>query len=237
MGTVSGRVAAAAQEFAVVREFFERVAASGGADRPDICDFTFGNPHEMPLPGLVAALKTSAEPLREDWFAYKTSEPEPRAVIADALSRELGLAFEPEDVTLTRGAFGAIELAFSLVMDPGAEVDRAGARLVLLPADAARRRPRPGASVRARPRALRPRPRRHRGRDQAPDPHGRWSTRRTIRPAASTRARRSRRSPTCSKPPRDGSAPGSSSSPTSPTAASASTASASPARPRSTPGR
>ena len=43
-------------------------------------------------------------------------------MIADALSRELGLGFEPEDVTLTQGAFGAIALAFRLVMDAGAEV-------------------------------------------------------------------------------------------------------------------
>ena len=46
-----------------------------------------------------------------------------------------------------------------------------GARLVLLRADAARRRPRPGPR-RPRPRALRPRPRRHRGRDHAPDADG-----------------------------------------------------------------
>ena len=122
MATVSGRVAAAAREIAVMAEFFDRVAAAHAEHRPGISDCTFGNPHEMPLPGLVAAIKSSAEPLREDWFAYKTSEAEPRAVVATALSRELDLAFEPEDITLTQGAFGAIGLAFALVMDPGAEV-------------------------------------------------------------------------------------------------------------------
>ena len=55
------------------------------AGRPEACDFTFGNPHEMPLPGLVAALRRSVEPRREDWFAYKTSEAEPREVVAAAL--------------------------------------------------------------------------------------------------------------------------------------------------------
>ena len=121
MAHVSARGLAAAEEFATVGRFFEGVQArtAGGGD---FCDFTFGNPHEMPLPGLVAALRKSVEPEREDWFAYKASEAEPRAVIADALSRELGLGFEPEDVTLTQGAFGAIALAFRLVMDKGAEV-------------------------------------------------------------------------------------------------------------------
>ena len=121
MTYVSARALGAAEEFAKVGRFFEEVRArtAGGGD---FCDFTFGNPHEMPLPGLVAALRKSVEPEREDWFAYKASEAEPRAVIAEALGRELGLGFEPEDVTLTQGAFGAIALAFRLVMDKGAEV-------------------------------------------------------------------------------------------------------------------
>jgi aspartate aminotransferase len=43
-------------------------------------------------------------------------------VVAAALTRELGLDFQPEDVAMTAGAFGAIALAFRLVMDAGAEV-------------------------------------------------------------------------------------------------------------------
>jgi aspartate/methionine/tyrosine aminotransferase len=121
VGTVSARGMGAAEESATVRRFFEGVMART-ANGGDFCDFTFGNPHEMPLPGLVAALRRSVEPKREDWFAYKTSEPEAREVIAAGLRRELGLDFEPEDVTLTQGAFGAIALAFRMVLDKGAEV-------------------------------------------------------------------------------------------------------------------
>ena len=122
MGHLSKRGSVAADEFATVRAFFDHVAEARGEYLEGACDFTFGNPHEMPLPGLVAALRESIEPRNEDWFAYKTSEAEPRAVIAAALTREIGLAFEPEDVALTQGAFGAIGLAFRLVMDAGAEV-------------------------------------------------------------------------------------------------------------------
>src|SRR6476619_2707103 len=100
MGMVSERVVAAGQELAVMRAFFDRVAATHGEYRPETCDFTFGNPHEMPLPGLVAALKTNAEPLREVWFAYQTSRPEACEAIAAGLSRELGLAFEPADIVI-----------------------------------------------------------------------------------------------------------------------------------------
>jgi aspartate aminotransferase len=54
-------------------------AAGYGAKRGDaaISDFTFGNPHEMPLQGLVDALRNAAIPQDKNWFAYKDSEPEP----------------------------------------------------------------------------------------------------------------------------------------------------------------
>ena len=71
---VSERVVAAGQELAVMRAFFERVMAASA--KPETADFTFGNPHEMPLPGLVAALRAAPSRCDKDWFAYKTSEPE-----------------------------------------------------------------------------------------------------------------------------------------------------------------
>lgn len=120
MSMVSHRAAAAADAFSAVGSFFqglsERTAACAAP-----CDFTFGNPHEMPLPGLVSALRQGIEPQGPDWFAYKTSEAGPRAAIAAALADELGLPFEPEDVALTQGAFGAISVAFRLLMDVGDE--------------------------------------------------------------------------------------------------------------------
>jgi aspartate aminotransferase len=38
------------------------------------------------------------------------------------LTKRLGLLFAPEDILLTRGAFGALELALETVVDPGDEV-------------------------------------------------------------------------------------------------------------------
>jgi aspartate aminotransferase len=58
-----------------------------GPPPPGRCDFTFGNPHEMPLGGLVQAIKESAEPQSPDWFAYKSNEPEPREFLARRLIR------------------------------------------------------------------------------------------------------------------------------------------------------
>ena len=52
---------------------------------PGVADFTFGNPQELPLPGLVSALQRNAEPKDKDWFAYKLNEAEPRGVVVESL--------------------------------------------------------------------------------------------------------------------------------------------------------
>ena len=59
---------------------------------PGIADFTFGNPQELPLPGLVDTIQRHAVPQNKDWFAYKMSEEEPRTVVAESLRRRTGIA-------------------------------------------------------------------------------------------------------------------------------------------------
>jgi aspartate aminotransferase len=90
--------------------------------QPDVCDFAFGNPQELPLPEFSAAIRRYAEPENKDWFAYKRSEPQPRAVVAKALREWRDMPFEPEDIALTPGAFGALATAFRAFVDPGDEV-------------------------------------------------------------------------------------------------------------------
>ena len=121
MSMVSKRVHLADAAFAAVRDFYMSSRYAEHRDDPDICDFTFGNPHEMPLGGLVSAIRERAVPHNKDWFAYKTSEAAPQAHLAECVSRELGLAFEPADIALTAGAFAAIMVAFRLVLDAGDE--------------------------------------------------------------------------------------------------------------------
>jgi aspartate aminotransferase len=118
---VSSRIRAADAAFAAVRDF---VVASRYGDRrlePGIADFTFGNPHEMLLRGIVSAIREHALPHDKNWFAYKTSEEEPQRFLAERVGRELDLALEPADVALTAGAFAAIMVAFRLVLDAGDE--------------------------------------------------------------------------------------------------------------------
>jgi aspartate aminotransferase len=118
---VSSRLAAAASAFAPVTDF---LFSSRYAERkldPGISDFTFGNPQEMPLPGLVSAIRQHAIAQDKNWFAYKTSEEEPQRFLADRVSAELGLAFAPPDIALTTGAFAAIMVAIRLLLDAGDE--------------------------------------------------------------------------------------------------------------------
>ena len=89
---------------------------------PTVCDFCFGNPHEMPLPEITEALIRWATPQHQMWFAYKTSEPEAVDVVRASLVARHGIAFEAADIFLTNGAFAAITCALRAVIDPGDEV-------------------------------------------------------------------------------------------------------------------
>lgn len=89
---------------------------------PGICDFTLGNPHQMPQEAYVAALREQLEPRNESWFAYKANGTEAQAAAARSLRRLLEMPFEPEDIHLTTGGFTAIAMAMKAVADPGDEV-------------------------------------------------------------------------------------------------------------------
>jgi aspartate aminotransferase len=119
--TLSSRIRAADAAFAAVRNFYLTSRYADARFDPDVCDFTFGNPHEMPLDALVSAIREHALPKDKNWFAYKSSEEKPQAFIADRLREELGLPFEPADIGLTSGAFAAIIVTFRLVLDAGDE--------------------------------------------------------------------------------------------------------------------
>ncbi len=101
--------------------FFEGVYARW-AGTPGLADFAVGNPHEMPLPGYVDALKHHLEPQDPDWFAYKLSEPKARAAVARTLTTRTGLPWDPADVAMTNGGFAALAVTMRAILEPGDEV-------------------------------------------------------------------------------------------------------------------
>lgn len=121
---VSQRVDAigASPSLRLVTDFYFNVVLPACAAGGDVIDFTIGNPHEMPLPGVVQAFRTWIEPRDNDWFAYKVSERRSQEVVASSLRDFLGMPFEPEDIAMTTGGFGAIAAGLKAVADPGDEV-------------------------------------------------------------------------------------------------------------------
>jgi aspartate aminotransferase len=128
MTTSSTRPAAAA----TVREMIASVEpilwfasqsthAKHGAN-PAACDFTFGNPHEMPLPEIQHALTKWAVPRSKDWFAYKLNDPKAVEVVVESLRKRHGIDFEADDISMTSGAFAALAATLRAVVDPGDEV-------------------------------------------------------------------------------------------------------------------
>ncbi|ACY18013.1 aminotransferase class I/II-fold pyridoxal phosphate-dependent enzyme [Haliangium ochraceum] len=119
---ISRRARMAAAALAPLTEFLTHSAYRAHQGRDDIGDFVFGNPHDMPLPGVVNAFKQWIEPRDKNWYAYKQSEARARALVAANLRESHGLPFEPEDVAMTQGAFAAMAVAFPTLLDPGDEV-------------------------------------------------------------------------------------------------------------------
>jgi aspartate aminotransferase len=102
--------------------FFTESAWARRAGEPGICDFSIGNPHEMPARAFVEALQSRVVPHDANWYGYKLNEPSSRAVVAEALRRRRGMAFEPEDIFLTNGATAALAVVLGAIVDPGDEV-------------------------------------------------------------------------------------------------------------------
>ncbi|MDX1514627.1 MAG: aminotransferase class I/II-fold pyridoxal phosphate-dependent enzyme [Gammaproteobacteria bacterium] len=108
------------------RRLFDYLRADGpfmrNKDKPDICDFAFGNPQEMPIPGVAEAIRRAAEPKSKDWFSYMLNWPRGQSVIAENLRTRTGLSYEAEDIVFTNGSFGAISVIIRTLSGPGDEV-------------------------------------------------------------------------------------------------------------------
>lgn len=120
--TESTRIQALAEATAPFMRFFTQSPYARKAGQPGVNDFAVGNPHEMALPGLVAALQRWAVPQDEHWYAYKISERRSQEIVAASLAAWRGIPFEPEDIALTTAGFGALAIGLKAVSERGDEV-------------------------------------------------------------------------------------------------------------------
>ena len=88
---------------------------------PETANFAVGNPHELPMPAYVDAIRAHLEPKDKDWFAYKLSEPNAQRTVANSMSSLTGLDWDPADVNMTNGGFAAIAVTLRMLLEPGDE--------------------------------------------------------------------------------------------------------------------
>jgi aspartate aminotransferase len=90
--------------------------------KPEACDFMFGNPHELPLPGYVDALVRATQPTGPQHYAYTMDLPEAITSIATGLRDRFGIDFADQDVHMTNGNFSGLAIVLRTLVDPGDEV-------------------------------------------------------------------------------------------------------------------
>jgi aspartate aminotransferase len=101
-------------------DFFSGPYAALNQD-PQTANFAVGNPHDMPLPAYVDAVRGHLEPQGPDWFAYKLSEPQTQQAVARTLTARTGIDWDPADVAMTNGGFAALAVSMRALLEPGDE--------------------------------------------------------------------------------------------------------------------
>ncbi|MBP7264090.1 MAG: pyridoxal phosphate-dependent aminotransferase [Spirochaetia bacterium] len=90
----------------------------------NVYDFSLGNPDLEPPKAFLDALKDAVGSPEQGMHAYMPNAgfPSARAAMAEKISSEHGVAASAEDVILTVGAAGALNVVLKTVLNPGDEV-------------------------------------------------------------------------------------------------------------------
>jgi len=108
-----------------IRRMFEeglQLKARYGED--NVYDFSLGNPILEPPPAFIHALQEVAQDTTPGRHVYMPNAgyPETRQAIAEQVSRDQGVTVKPEQVIMTCGAAGALNVIFKTILNPGEEV-------------------------------------------------------------------------------------------------------------------
>ena len=149
---ISRKVAADMEAASWIREMFEkgrRLKAELGAD--NVYDFSLGNPNAPPPLAFFDALRAVAGEHQPAQHRYMPNVglDETRAAVARFISREYHATFSAEDVIITCGAAGGMNVTLRAICNPGDEVitlapyfpeyrfyiEQAGAKMVMVQTD------------------------------------------------------------------------------------------------------
>ncbi len=125
MSVISSQMQAYLEGASWIRKMFEegaRLKALHGADK--VCDFSLGNPDVPPPPEVQEALQRLVAEDQPGMHAYMPNAgfPFAREAMAEKVSREQGIKVSAEEVILTCGAAGGLNIIFKALLEPGEEV-------------------------------------------------------------------------------------------------------------------
>ncbi|MBU1171735.1 MAG: pyridoxal phosphate-dependent aminotransferase [Proteobacteria bacterium] len=122
---IAKKISESMNKSSFIRKMFEegaRLKALHGAE--NVFDFSLGNPNLVPPPEFKAALFEAVEESGAGTHSYMPNVGYPfvRKALAEYLSIEHGIGLGENDLIMTCGAAGALNVVFKTLLDPGDEV-------------------------------------------------------------------------------------------------------------------
>lgn len=121
--SIAVKIKAAMEQSSWIRRMFEegaRLKALHGADK--IFDFSLGNPNLPPPAEFSEALRRVASGPPDHGYMPNVGYAATRKAVARTVSREQEMPVAENDVIMTCGAAGALNVIFKAILDPGDEV-------------------------------------------------------------------------------------------------------------------
>ncbi len=123
--SIAGKIQNILESASWIRKMFEEGAqlkARYGAE--NVFDFSLGNPNLDPPARFKEVLSDVAGASGDRYHGYmpNTGYPSVRQAVADFLSTEQGVPITADEVIMTCGAAGALNVIFKAILDPGDEV-------------------------------------------------------------------------------------------------------------------
>ena len=110
----------------MIRQMFEAgIALKKEHGENAVCDFSLGNPDLPPPPAVATGMRALADSLDKPFslgYMPNGGYAWARAALAGHLSKEQGVPLTGDDVILTCGAAGGLNVLFKCVLNPGDEV-------------------------------------------------------------------------------------------------------------------
>jgi aspartate aminotransferase len=125
MSGVAKKMQTFAEKSSWIRKMFEegaRMKAEFGAD--NVFDFSIGNPDVPPPAKFYSVLRELAQDEQPGIHGYMPNAgyPQTREALAKRLGREQGVTFDINDILMTCGAAGGLNVIFKALLNPGDEV-------------------------------------------------------------------------------------------------------------------